>query len=223
MVNYPTILGLPQEDIDRQLYVGVLGLESRVKALENKPKPILEITVTDGTNPVSGATVTIGTDSETTDATGKAEFELAYGDYSATIEATGYTTATESLAFRSNHKNFSVTLESATGTVTVTCKDSTEENVSANPIILTTEPFNPSSPSLDIVVGMGYATANTGVYTINEFTEQGQPTDTVKDVPFGNYYLYASNHIKSISYTGTLTVDGDEEVTITLTPIEEGD
>ena len=39
MVNYPTILGLPQEDIDRQLYVGVLGLESRVKALENKPKP----------------------------------------------------------------------------------------------------------------------------------------------------------------------------------------
>ena len=180
----------------------------------------LTINVDDGTNAISGATVTIGGDSETTDENGQAVFDdMPYDDYSVSISADGYTTATETVQFRSNHKSFTVSLTATggTGTVTVTCKDSTEENVSANPIILTTEPFNPSSPSLDIVVGMGYATANTGVYTINEFTEQGQPTDTVKDVPFGNYYLYANNPIKSISYTGTLTVDGDEEVTITLT------
>jgi hypothetical protein len=42
------------------------------------------------------------------------EFELAYDDYTATIEATGYVTATEELAFRSNHKNFTVTLTAET-------------------------------------------------------------------------------------------------------------
>ena len=34
MVNYPTILKLPQEDINRQLYEKVIKLEKRVKALE---------------------------------------------------------------------------------------------------------------------------------------------------------------------------------------------
>ena len=185
----------------------------------------LTITVNDGENAISGATVTISEDSETTDENGQAVFDdMPYDDYSVTVEADGYNDTTETLQFRSNHKSFTVSLTATggTGTVTVTCKDSTEENVSANPIILTTEPFNPSSPSLDIVVGMGYATANTGVYTINEFTEQGQPTATVKDVPFGNYYLYADNHIKSISYNGSLSVDGDEEVTITLIPTNNG-
>lgn len=82
---------------------------------------ILKITVTDEDSaPVSGATVTIGTDEETTDSDGVVEFELEYGDYEASISATGYVTATESLAFRSNHKNFSVSLESDTPTGTGT-------------------------------------------------------------------------------------------------------
>lgn len=51
---------------------------------------------------------------------GKAEFELEYGDYSATITADGFIAATESLAFRSNHKNFTVTLDDYSGTSTVT-------------------------------------------------------------------------------------------------------
>lgn len=70
----------------------------------------LTITVTDGTDAVSGATVTIGTDSETTGADGKVTFDLEYDDYSASVTATGYTDKTESIAFRSNHKNFTITL-----------------------------------------------------------------------------------------------------------------
>lgn len=81
------------------------------------PSPVVEkdnlkITVTDGTNAIEGATVTIGTDEETTTSDGEATFELEYGDYEATIDASGYNTVTETLAFRSNHKNFSITLES---------------------------------------------------------------------------------------------------------------
>lgn len=66
--------------------------------------------INDGTNPITGATVTIGESIETTDASGVVEFELAYGDYEATITAEGYTTATEELQFRSNHKSFTVSL-----------------------------------------------------------------------------------------------------------------
>ena len=45
------------------------------------PKPrIADITVnvSDGTNAISGASVTIGSDTETTDENGKAEFESVY-------------------------------------------------------------------------------------------------------------------------------------------------
>ena len=74
-------------------------------------KATLKITITDEEEaPFEGATVTIGTDEETSDEEGVVEFELPYDDYEATIEATGYVTATEELAFRSNHKNFTVTL-----------------------------------------------------------------------------------------------------------------
>ena len=75
----------------------------------------LTVTVSDGADPVSGASVTIGSTTETTGADGKASFSLEYGDYTCTVTADGYVTATESLAFRSNHKNFTVTLESSGG------------------------------------------------------------------------------------------------------------
>lgn len=78
-------------------------------------KDILKITVTDGTDAIEGASVTIGTDSETSDSDGVVEFELPYGDYSATVTATGYANAEEDIAFRSNHKNFTITLTESGG------------------------------------------------------------------------------------------------------------
>ena len=72
--------------------------------------PTLTIIVTDGTDPLKDADVTIGEDTEATDATGKAEFTLDYDDYSATIELTGYDTQEVELKFRSNKKTFTITL-----------------------------------------------------------------------------------------------------------------
>jgi hypothetical protein len=95
MVNYPTILGLPQEDIARQLYVGVLGLESRVKALENKPKPTptqsgtVTVTVLDGDDndaPFENATVFL---CSTDDVPGQSDDNVvAYGKTDANGEST---------------------------------------------------------------------------------------------------------------------------------------
>ena len=74
----------------------------------------LTIIVTDSEDtpsPIEGAVVTLGDDSETTGADGKVEFSnLTYTDKEVTIEATGYTTATETLQFRANHKSFTVAL-----------------------------------------------------------------------------------------------------------------
>ena len=73
----------------------------------------LTVTVIDSVSedPVTGASVTIGGSTETTDENGVATFDdMPYDDYSAEISATNYTTKTETLAFRSNHKSFSVSL-----------------------------------------------------------------------------------------------------------------
>ena len=148
------------------------------------------------------------------------EFELAYGDYSATIEASGYTTATESLAFRSNHKNFSVTLEAVTGTgtVTVTCQDSTQNPITDAKVYLSshsTFDWENLPSEIEYVVGWGMSDETTGIATLYYNDGTYEPTST--DIPFGSYYLYAKSELGSEEYSGTLTVDGNETVTITLT------
>ena len=71
----------------------------------------ITITVDDGTDAVEGASVTIGSTTKTTDANGECTFpDMTYGDYSAEVSKEGYTTKTESIGFRSNHKSFTVSL-----------------------------------------------------------------------------------------------------------------
>ena len=53
--------------------------------------------VKEGTTPLTGATVTIGSESATTDETGEATLSLVAGTYSASISKTGYTTKSESI------------------------------------------------------------------------------------------------------------------------------
>lgn len=74
----------------------------------------ITIVVDDGTDPIEGASVTIGEVTQTTDASGECTFtDMIYDDYSAEISAEGYTTKTETLQFRSNHKSFTISLATA--------------------------------------------------------------------------------------------------------------
>ena len=71
----------------------------------------LTIKVDDGTNAIEGASVVIGETTKTTDSSGECTFtDMPYDDYSAEVSASGYTTKTESIAFRSNHKSFTISL-----------------------------------------------------------------------------------------------------------------
>ena len=91
--------------------------------------PTLTVTVTDdGETPtaINGATVTIGTTNKTTNAQGKAEFKLDYGDYEASVSATGYTTKTADIEFTSSKTGATVKLTEApvtTDTLTITVSD----------------------------------------------------------------------------------------------------
>lgn len=75
----------------------------------------ISFTINDGENPIQGATVVIGETTKTTGTSGGCTFpNMAYDTYSATISATGYATATESIEFDAEHKSFTISLESAT-------------------------------------------------------------------------------------------------------------
>lgn len=76
----------------------------------------ITITVDDGTDAIEGASVKIGSTTKTTDSNGQCTFtSMTYGDYSAEVSAEGYTTSTESISFRSNHKSFTVSLTASGG------------------------------------------------------------------------------------------------------------
>ena len=87
-----------------------------------KTKRTLEITITDGTNPILSATVTIGSTSETTDSDGVAEFELYDGEYTVSASATGYTTVSDVVDVNENNLDMTIELE-VTDTITITVDD----------------------------------------------------------------------------------------------------
>ena len=162
----------------------------------------LTVTVNDGTTAISGATVTIGATTKTTGDDGVATFtSMPYDDYSAEISATGYTTKTETLVFRSNHKAFTISLEESltSGTVDVI-------------VIVDDEPYEyDCSPHLVVdeeTIAEAYQD-ETNLNVWHMFVD-GDPTKT--QIPVGTYTLNASSG--SWNYEEEVTVDGNETITI---------
>lgn len=184
--------------------------------------PTLTVTVTDGADPITGATVTVDGDSETTGSDGEATFTLGYGDYSATIRASGYTTKTENIAFRSNHKNFTIALEQSGGTGTVTVTGVYGDNqplTELTDVLLYTGDGVPTieDDSRFVAIG-GSGEDNVATLFLWDTTAHEPTQDTA--IPYGTYNIYAEgtdDKTNIYTYNGTLTVDGDETVTITLT------
>ena len=210
MVNYPTILNLPQKDINRQLYERVLKLQVKVKY------HVLSLTVNDGTDPISGATVVIGETTKTTGTSGGCTFlDMPYDTYSATVSAEGYTSKTESIVFDATHKSFTISLSAAVsaGTVTVTCKDESENLLDGAEVML----FEGEVSNDPFAYG---TTDSNGVTTLTLWdAETHQPTQDT-GIAFGTYVLlaqYVDAQEDSYVYQNNLTVDGDENVTATLT------
>lgn len=122
--NYiSTVLNLDKYDeLNKRLYRSTRLWYLYIKANASADSPTLTITITDGTDPISSASVKIGSTTQTTNGEGKTTFSgLTYGNYDVTISKAGYYDLDDNLKFRANHKNFTLALTTLpTLTVTVT-------------------------------------------------------------------------------------------------------
>lgn len=93
--------------------------EARIAALEQEtpeptPEPVLRdlsFTINDGTDPIKGATVTIGAKTGTTgDAGGCTIKDVEEGSVSVEVSKEGYTTKTETITVDSTHTSFTISL-----------------------------------------------------------------------------------------------------------------
>jgi hypothetical protein len=102
-----------------------------------------------------------------------------------------------------------------TGTVTVTCLN-LDEDPALNRDVTLSSVEQVTDPQTELICAGN--TGDTGTVTLKEFDWTLDPplTDITANVPYGNYYLIIGE-LDDPEYTGTLTVDGNETVTITLT------
>lgn len=168
----------------------------------------LKLTIVDGTDePIGNVNVVVeNEDSKTTDENGKVEFDLPYGDYTVTVSKDGYGSVTDTLAFRSNHKNFSIVLDTmGTGTVTVTTIDGEDNKLGGADVWLT------NGEDGEYIAG-GITDAN-GECTLREDSTTDSP---IAQIPYGTYDLYAIAY-DQLFYYGKFTVNNESmETTITL-------
>lgn len=152
----------------------------------------IAVTVSDGTDAISGATVTIGTDSDTTDSNGKAEFEdLAYGTYSVSVSKTGYATKTASITVDATHGTFTVELE-VVDTITITVDDGDDTAIEGASVKIRTVTKTTDSNGQCTFTGMTYTDYSA------EVSAEGYTTKT-------ETLQFRSNHK---SFTISLTAAG---------------
>ena len=153
--------------------------------------PTLTVVVNGTDGVLSGATVTIGGESETTGDDGKASFEVEYGDYEATVEASGYVSATEELKFRSNKKTFTITLEAeptpTSSTVTIECLVGGEPAPAGGMFVVSSEEIDMQNPDFTKVLGVSL-TGGDGIVRVFD-TQTMQPTEEVASIPLGTVYI----------------------------------
>ncbi len=173
----------------------------------------ISFTINDGVNPIEGASVKIGAETKTTGSAGGCTFsDMEEGTVSVEVSKEGYTTKTESITIDETHTAFTVTLVAvvSTGTVSVTCQDSESTPLENASVYLTTQAdwdFDLQNLDLTKLAGLG-TTESDGTCAV---ANNDDP-----NIAYGEYYLYGIDSNETIKYSGTLTVDGDEEVTITL-------
>ena len=120
------------DELDKQVMRSTRLWYGYVKTNASGDSPTLTITVTDGDDPISSASVKIGSTTQTTNGEGKTTFSgLTYGDYAVKVTKTGYYDLDDTVRFRANHKNFTLALTTLP-TLTVTVTDDGETPTAIN-------------------------------------------------------------------------------------------
>ena len=86
-------------------------------SVEEETTQDISFTIDDGTDAISGATVTIGETSKTTGSAGGCSFTgIAEGSVSVEVSAEGYVTKTETITVDKDHTSFTISLVADTET-----------------------------------------------------------------------------------------------------------
>ena len=108
-----------------------------------------------------------------------------------------------------------------TGTITINCQDS-EGNPAENAECLLCSTNQIPTPQDDSNLVAFSQTGSDGTGTLALWDkETHQPTE-VTDIPFGDYYLFVYHSSIAHPYESELTIDGDDELNISLTEEEGG-
>lgn len=128
------------DELDKQVMRSTRLWYNYIKTNASGSSPTLTITVTDGTNALSGASVKIGSTTKTSNGEGKVTFTgLTYGDYAVKVTKANYYDLDDTVRFRANHKNFTLPLsELPTLTVTVTDDGETPTAISGATVTIGT-------------------------------------------------------------------------------------
>ena len=161
--------------------------------------------VSDGENPISGATVTIGESSETTDSDGEATFQLDDyeqdpDEYTATISKTHYVTQTKKFIVTKDEE-FDITLDKVVYTISCTVDDGTDPVQGA--IVTFTDSTDES------IVFVSGASGSAGGCTVKPVA--------------GTYIVTAEcEGYEDYTHADAVTVSDDDTLTISLTEAEGG-
>ena len=130
----------------------------------------------DTNNPIHGATVTLGSDTETTDVDGTCTFDnITEDSYSVTVSASGYTSETKSITVDSAHTSFSISLVAIDYSVCITVLD------------------NDDTPISDAIVSVGTETLTDGVDGEYEFYLYLGTYPVEVNVPSSGWCVYSGN------------------------------
>ena len=159
------------------------------------------VTVKDGDDALPGATVTIGSKSETTGANGVAVFEeLDDGEISIEVSKTYYTTKTETKTVDRKHTNFTISLVHEKRNLSITVNTGTEDPT----------PVEGASVAIGDITG---TTGAAGGCTLSNVLD-GEHTITATATGYENYSATITSDSTHSSFTITMTavtpVDDDE-------------
>ena len=145
--------------------------------------------------PISGATVTAGGRTATTDNTGRYTMTLAVGTYTATASAAGFTSSSATVTITANTtttRNFALT-PAAAGSISGFVRDTAGVAIAGATVTIAGSSIPPAT------------TSNTGAYSF-------------PSVPFGSYQVTANAGLCHGSQTLAVTVDGAETLNFSLAP-----
>lgn len=111
LLPFPTAKVLQDHEDRIAALESAAGVDSPQEDNQQSTLRDISVTINDGTDPIEGATVTVGAKTGTTGSAGGCTIkDVAEGTVSVEVSATGYVTKTETVTVDSTHTSFTISL-----------------------------------------------------------------------------------------------------------------